>query len=1266
MAGKIKGLTVVIDGNTTKLSTAIKTVNAQAKSLQKELKGCTTLLAADPTNFSLIAQKQQLLNAALADQKSKLEMLRSAEAQYFAQIGPHTAAEGQEFRNLQREIAQTEQKMRSLTREAVEFGAGAETSLLAAEAKMAKYGESCEAAGKKMMLITAGIAFIGFEGVKSSMEFDTAMSQVAATMGMSAEEVNHGSEEMEKLTAIAKRMGATTKFTATEAAEGLNYLALAGYDANASVAALPTVLNLAAAGNMDLATASDLVTDALSALGFSSQQLAEDESILTTYADEMAKTASSANTSVQQLGEATLISAGTARTYGISLEEINTALGILANNGLKSAEGGTALRNAILNLYNASSAAAPMLEELGVTTADSEGNLRSLEDVLTDLNKSLSTLSQADKAKAIATIFDKRVIAPAVALLNSTGQEVLSLADALDAAGISAEGYGTSIEELQGIYQDVGNEADFATRLMEEFGMSEEDAATFADAVALSLGDSSTAFSDLKAKVEDASGACATMADTQLNNLEGSITLLKSAVDGALQTFGDALIPTIKQVAEGITSAVTAYNDLDEQQQQTIIRIGLLVAAAGPAMLILGRALKTVGNLVGAYASAKTALDLWRRGLTATQAIQTAMGRGAAELAQATEGAAASMGRGTSSIKGAIAAMGTAKVAALGLGAALVAVAAVAIVDHFKRVAEHAAAVRKATDGLREAAGSIPDAMSQEAAAFEIVSTKAASTALSVDELARKQSELTDAINERNATAQNDMAILQSCRNVIDELAGKAGLTSEEEGRLSAALKAVNDECGTSYALSGSAAEGYAIMKEGAEVAKDEILNLIDAQKQQIRFEAAKETYADIYSQQAEAAKTYAAALAQQKSAHEDLASALEMASAGLDEYGGATMVAASAARDADKAVAEAKESLDATDDALHEAEKSMGDAAAATEGTASTWEAFTASHQVIQATLSETGFSLEQFQDALAETGVTTDDLKDLSESDLALLAASYDGSVQSITDTLVQFGIDASDQGAAASQGFADNLSAGTQAAVSAALIVTGMTLSEFEAAAAEAGAEGDEAVYNFAVSLAAGADGAGSASAGVKDAALSGLDDNGEAAALGDDFNEGYIGSVGSWSAIQRVMSKAASLVRAAIGAARNEQDSASPSKVMAKLGDDFDNGYEVGIERSSAGAADASKKMVRGAIDSAKSEAKKGADIALSMSYKAKMEAVGGGKPLSLLAGTISKESEQRIVNNHYAIGDITLLAKDVSDIRTFDDFAQRLQREARCL
>ena len=506
MAGKIKGRTVVINGDTTKLSTAIRAAKKESNSLKSELKGVSGLLKFDPTNTALIAQKQGLYAAAIAQTQERMRMLRAAEEQYHAQSGPHTQAEEAEFRNLQREIASTEQRYQQLRQDAVEFGTAASAQTLAASAKMAESGAALEAAGRKMLVLTSGVAYIGYKGVQTSMEFDSAMSQVAATMGMSAEEVNNGSEAFEKLTNIAREMGATTKFTATEAAEGLNYLALAGYSAEASVAALPTVLNLAAAGNMDLATASDLVTDALSALGFSSEQLASDQSILTAYADEMAKTASSANTSVQQLGEATLISAGTARTYGISLEEINTALGVLANNGLKSAEGGTALRNAILNLYAASSAAHPMLDKLGVSTKDSQGNLKSLEDVLTQLNNSLAGMTQADKAEAIATIFDKRVIAPAVALLNSTGSEVMSLGDALKAAGIDAKDCGTSIEELQDRYRQVGEGADFAAQLTAEFGLSQDDAAALADSVALSLGDSSTAFSELKAKVEDAGG----------------------------------------------------------------------------------------------------------------------------------------------------------------------------------------------------------------------------------------------------------------------------------------------------------------------------------------------------------------------------------------------------------------------------------------------------------------------------------------------------------------------------------------------------------------------------------------------------------------------------------------------------------------------------------------------------------------------------------------------------------------------------------------
>lgn len=626
MAGKIKGLTVVIDGDVTKLSTAMRTAKKESNSLKTELKGVASLLKFDPTSTALIAQKQGLYTAAIAQTQQRMGMLRAAEQQYHAQVGPHTQAEEREYRNLQREIAATEQRYKELRKDSIAFGTSASAQTLAAQAKMAGYGSALEAAGQKMMALTAGVAYIGYKGVKSSMEFDSAMSQVAATMGMSAEEVNEGSESFEKLTGIAREMGATTKFTATEAAEGLNYLALAGYDANASVAALPTVLNLAAAGNMDLATASDLVTDALSALGYSSEELANDQSILTSYADEMAKTASSSNTSVRQLGEATLISAGTARTYGISLEEINTALGVLANNGLKSAEGGTALRNAILNLYNASSAAQPMLDKLGVSTKDSQGNLRSLEDVLTDLNKSLDGMTQADKAHAIATIFDKRVIAPAVALLNSTGTEVMSLGDALKAAGIDVKKYGTSIGELQKSYKKAGEGADFSATLVSKFKMSQKDAKTVSDAVAMSLGDSSTAFSDLKEKVEDAGGACQDMADTQLNNLEGSVTLLESAVDGALQTIGAELSPTVREIATAITEAVTAFNNLDDSQKQAAIRTALLAAAAGPLVLIAGKTVSGVGKLIGVYASAKTTLDLWSQGLTKNALAQEAAG----------------------------------------------------------------------------------------------------------------------------------------------------------------------------------------------------------------------------------------------------------------------------------------------------------------------------------------------------------------------------------------------------------------------------------------------------------------------------------------------------------------------------------------------------------------------------------------------------------------------------------------------------------------
>lgn len=178
---------------------------------------------------------------------------------------------------------------------------------------------------------TAAFSVAMGAAVKVGMDFESGMSQVAATMGIKASEIAAGSKEFEALTQAAKDAGATTQFSATQASEALNYLALAGYDAEKSITALPTVLNLAAAGGIDLGYASDMVTDSMSALGLSTNQLEG-------FVDQLAKTSQKSNTNIAQLGEGILTVGGTAKDLAGGTVELNTALGILADNGVKGAE----------------------------------------------------------------------------------------------------------------------------------------------------------------------------------------------------------------------------------------------------------------------------------------------------------------------------------------------------------------------------------------------------------------------------------------------------------------------------------------------------------------------------------------------------------------------------------------------------------------------------------------------------------------------------------------------------------------------------------------------------------------------------------------------------------------------------------------------------------------------------------------------------------------------------------------------------------------
>lgn len=526
MANRIKGITVEIGGDTTKLQNALKGVNGQIKNTQSALKDVEKLLKLDPTNTTLLAQKQKLLTQAIGETKEKLATLKTAAEQANEQLQKGEISQEQ-YDALQREIAETEAELKKLESQASKTNQTL-TKIGEVGSKVESFGNGVTNVGKKVSVASAAVTAMGGAAVKTAADFESSMSQVQATMGITKNSMStldgQSVNTMDALSDLAKEMGSKTAFSASECAEALNYLALAGYDTQEMADTLPTVLNLAAAGGLDLASASDMVTDAMSALGMETKDA--DKMV-----DQMAKTASSTNTSVGQLGEGILTIGATAKTVKGGTAELNTALGILANNGIKGAEGGTHLRNVILSLQNPTDGAAKTMENLGVKTYDSEGNMRSLNDILGDLNKSMDGMTSAEKANIIATIFNKTDLSSVNALLANTGDT----------------------------------------------------------------------WTDLQTAIENSGGAAQQMADTQLDNLSGQLTILKSAVEGFAISIGDALMPMIKNIVTKIQSFVDWLNNLDESQRQVIVKIGLFIAALGPFLVILGTVISKVGVAMQAF-----------------------------------------------------------------------------------------------------------------------------------------------------------------------------------------------------------------------------------------------------------------------------------------------------------------------------------------------------------------------------------------------------------------------------------------------------------------------------------------------------------------------------------------------------------------------------------------------------------------------------------------------------------------------------------------
>ena len=307
----------------------------------------------------------------------------------------------------------------------------------------ASYAGAFGAAAKKLIgpaavigVTKAGVDFMK-DSIQLGMTFDSAMSQVAATMGTTVDQIGD-------LRDAARQAGRSTKYTAEDGANALNYMALAGYDAETSMSMLPTVLNLAAAGGMDLAIASDMITDSQSALNLS----LDDTRVLV---DQMARASSRSNTSVAQLGEAILTVGGNANFMKGGTEELTTVLGILADNGIKGAEGGTHLRNMLLSLSDPTKDARDVMDKLGVSIFDADGNMRAFADFFPELKSALSGLTSEEQLQALAAIFNTRDIAAANALLDTSAQRYSELGGAIgDSAGAAQQMADVQMDNLEG------------------------------------------------------------------------------------------------------------------------------------------------------------------------------------------------------------------------------------------------------------------------------------------------------------------------------------------------------------------------------------------------------------------------------------------------------------------------------------------------------------------------------------------------------------------------------------------------------------------------------------------------------------------------------------------------------------------------------------------------------------------------------------------------------------------------------------------------
>ena len=538
MAGRIKGITVEIGGDTTGLEKALKNVNSTIKNTQSQLKDVNRLLKLDPGNTELITQKQRALKDAIGATSEKLETLKQAQEQAKQQLENGDLGQDK-YDALQREIIETEQELRRLQEEAASTSV-ALSKIDQAGKKMEAFGDSVTSAGQKIMPASMAVAGLGAAAVKTAADFDTSMSKVAAVSGATG-------DDLDALRDKAREMGAKTKFSASEAADAMNYMAMAGWKTGDMLEGIEGIMNLAAASGEDLATTSDIVTDALTAFGLTAQDSGH-------FADILAAASSNANTNVAMMGETFKYCAPIAGALGFSAEDTAEAIGLMANAGIKSTQAGTALRTIMNNLSGEVKITGSALGEVTIATTNADGSMRDLSDILSDCRGAFSQLSESEQAAAAEALVGKNAMSGFLALMNAGEGDIEKLSSAIDSCS------DTFVKTVDGAIIPMSQALEEGVEWIEEYnGVSEKMAAVMQD------------------------------------NLGGQLTILKSQIQELAISFGEMLMPAIRAIVSKVQAFVDKLNNMSESQRKAVLTIGLIIAALGPLLVILGTVISRVG-----------------------------------------------------------------------------------------------------------------------------------------------------------------------------------------------------------------------------------------------------------------------------------------------------------------------------------------------------------------------------------------------------------------------------------------------------------------------------------------------------------------------------------------------------------------------------------------------------------------------------------------------------------------------------------------------